>query len=199
MAETKRRQLAFAGAREVRRETFDGLPIIDAKADFTVVLRDSDIRAAKGNRKDAANCVLAKACARQVGASRVAFFRQVAYLDLPDAEGNRNVVRFFLDDDAAAIVRAFDRGRSVKGEVSVTLKAPTTSRRLDHLYQLGKERRERRRKALIKGELLDADMTRKRLHRQPRVADMDVRNGTGMFQIAVVKPSKRARSKEFAK
>ena len=124
MAKKKRfkrnKKLAIQGASEVRRTAFNGLPIVDAKADFTVLVRTRNVRAAKGHEKDAANCILAKACADQLGASLVAFFRTTAYLELPDSSGNRRVVRYKLDDDAAAIVAAFDRGEasSVRGEVN---------------------------------------------------------------------------------
>lgn len=175
----KGRSLAFHGAAEVRRSTFDGMPIVDAEADFTLLVRTEDVDAAKGNERDASNCILAKACASQVGASRVAFFRSIAYLDLPNAKGERRLVRFVLDKDASAIVRAFDRGKSVKGEVSVTLRAPTSSTTLDAIMEKAKRDRQKKRQALLVGKL-EGDGTKARFHKRPSMADMDVRVGSGL-------------------
>jgi hypothetical protein len=181
----KGRSLAFHGAAEVRRTTFGGLPIVDADADFTLVVRDADVKAAQGSRLDFSNCVLAKACRRQVGASVVAFFRTIAYVDLPDHKGKRNVVRFYLDNDAAAIVKAFDRGKAVAGEVTVKLLAPRPSNRLEAVRQHNKERRERQSQALLKGEIY-GNPAQARFARKPRVADMDIRNGSGKVQMTPV-------------
>lgn len=183
----KKRRLAIQGAGEVRRETFNGLPIVDAEADFTLVVRTDDITAAKGNEKDASNCILAKACARQVGASIVAFFRTVAYLELPDSEGNRRVVRYMLDNDAAAIVAAFDRRKSVRGEVMVTLKAPRESERLDTIRESTRKSKEKKRKAVLSGEIVETNKKQARFHKKPSVSDMDIRNGSGLVHNTLKK------------
>lgn len=185
----RRRQLAIEGAHEVRRKTFDGLPIVDAKADFTLIIRTDDVKAAKGSEKDPTNCILAKACAQQVGASIVAFFRHAAYLDLPDAKGKRRVVRYLLDDDAAATVAAFDRRRSVKGEVTVTLKAPPPSQTLDALRKRNRTHRKKKRQSVLKGEVIESNKSQARFSKKPNIRDMDVRNGTGLVHN-VVKKSK---------
>ena len=190
MANTKRQKLAINGAADVRRETFNGLPIVDAKADFTLIVRTEAVKAAKGNEKDAANCILAKACAKQVGASIVAFFRRTAYLELPDAKGNRRVVRYILDTDAAAIVAAFDRGKNVKGEVMVTLKAPQPYQTLDSIRERGRESKRRQREAVLRGEIDELVMqnrNQKRLFKKPHVTDIDVRSGTGLVQNSIKK------------
>ena len=178
--------LAMEGAKRVRRETFGGLPIVDAKTDFTLVVRTRDVTAAKGHEKDASNCILAKACAQQVGASVVAFFRRTAYLELPDAKGVRRVVRYRLDDDARAIVSAFDRGKSVKGEVTVTLKAPTASQSLDSLREKSRQKRAGVQKAVLSGRIYDPKM-QARYHEKPAIAGVDVRSGTGRVHNAVKK------------
>lgn len=187
-AKRKGRSLAFHKAAEVRRINFDGLPIVDAEADFLVQVRSSDIVAAKGNAKDPANCALAKACARQWGASTVAFFRRTAYIDLPDPNGKRSVHRFILSPEAAAVVSAFDRGKAVKGEVTVRLNAPTPSQKLDSIRKVSQGSKARRRQALLKGEIF-GDLTKARFATNPRIADLDVRNGSGRVQNRVVKAS----------
>lgn len=186
----KDKMMAPAGARVVRRETFDGLPIVDADADFSLIVRTRDLKAAKGNEKDAANCILAKACANQVGATTVAFFRSVAYLDLPDDNGNRRVVRYLLDESAAAIVSAFDKGETVKGEVMVTLKAPSESMTLDAIRERSRSRNERKRKSVVNGEIIEPVVSQRRLHKSPSVKDMDVRSGTGLVQSVIRKAKK---------
>jgi hypothetical protein len=181
----KKRQWAIGGAGEVRRTTFGGIPIVDAVADFSLVVRTQDVNAAKGSEKDATNCVLAKACAQQVGASLVAFFRRTAYLELPDAKGNKRVVRYMLDNDAAAIVAAFDRGKSVRGEVMVTLKAPRPGQTLDKVRERS-VRAHARRAAIVKGEILPSQ-NQGRFHMKPTIADMDVRSGIGLVHNIVKK------------
>lgn len=181
-AKKKRKKWAISGANEVRRTSFDGMPIVDAVADFTLVVRTADVKAAEGNQRNAANCILAKACQAQVGASTVAIFRRTAYLDLPDAKGERRVVRFILDKGAAAIVSAFDRGRSVKGEVTVTLRAPTPSQTLDD----ARERTRRRTAAILRGEIVPGNNA-SGFHKKPTISRMDVRNGTGLVHNALKK------------
>jgi hypothetical protein len=178
---SKSKKLAMNNAHEVLRTTFNGLPIVDADADFSLIIRNTEVKAAKGMEKDAANCILAKACAKQVGASVVAFLRETAYLELPDAKGNKRVVRYKLDADAAAIVAAFDRGKSVQGEVMVKLKAPTASRTLDYIRANSRRTKERRNQAAIRGEIIEKDMSHARYHNKRSVKDMDVRNGTGLI------------------
>jgi hypothetical protein len=185
-----RKSSAMNAAQKVIRETFEGLPIEDAVADFSLLVKTSDITAAKGQEKDFSNCILAKACARQVNATKVAFMRQVAYLELPDAKGKKRLVRYMLDKDAAAIVAAFDRGKAVKGEVLVTLKAPTPSQTLDVLREKFRRNAAKHRQAIIQGKILDKDMDRVRYVAKPRVKRLDVRNGTGMVHNILKKTEK---------
>lgn len=193
--EKTKKQWAIGGAGEVRRTAFGGLPIVDAEADFSLIVRTQDVNAAKGSEKDATNCILAKACAQQVGASIVAFFRRTAYLELPDAEGNRRVVRYMLDGDAAAIIAAFDRGKSVRGEVMVTLKAPRKNETLDSVRERS-ARAHARRAAVLKGEILPS-RNHGQFHKKPTITDMDVRNGTGLVHNIVKrnKPTSQAQAR----
>lgn len=194
MAKTKqkakrkaKRFAAVGGAGKVIRREFKGLPMVDAKADFSLVLRTADIHAAKGHAKDPENCALAKACARQLHSSKVVFFRSVAYVDMPDEKGVRSVIRFILPDNTSAIIRAFDKGESVKGEVMVALKAPSDSCTLDAAlkrYRNSQKLRAARRAAMLRGEITGGD-TGVGIFKKPRVADIDVRNGSGMVHNTV--------------
>lgn len=186
-----KKRLAVTCASHVLSRTFSGLPIVDAKADFTLVVRTKDVQAAKGHEKDAANCVLAKACAQQVGASIVAFFRRTAYLELPDKNGKRRVVRYKLDDDAAAIVAAFDRGKTVQGEVMVTLKAPKTSQTLDKVLERSRRKRAAQRKAILNGTFTERGAIKGPI-RKAQIVNLDVRNGTGLVHNTIKKNAKKS-------
>lgn len=166
------------------RRTFEGLSIVDAVTDMALVVRKQDVAAARGSQKDASNCVIAKACRSKLGSSKVVIFRRVAYIELPDADGTRLVKRFFLSDEAAAIVRAFDRGKKVQGEVTVTLKAPNKSNTLDEC----RKRSIRRRRAIMSGEV--EQFSTETTFPRPRKADLDIRNGSGQVQNTLVKASK---------
>jgi hypothetical protein len=184
----KGRKLAINNANEVLRTTFNGLPIVDAEADFSLIVRNTEVKAAKGMERDASNCILAKACAKQVGATIVAFLRTVAYLELPDGKGNKRVVRYMLDEDSQAIVKAFDRGKAVRGEVMVTLKAPRASDKLDYIREESRLKAARERKAAIRGEITGNNNPRMARYQSKRsVKDMDVRNGTGLVQNMIKK------------
>jgi hypothetical protein len=190
------KKLAMTAVQQVLRKTFDGMPIVDANADFTLVVRTADIKGAK--RKDFSKCILARACARQVGATKVAFMRMFAYLELPDPKGKKRLVRFLLDKDAAAIVAAFDRGKSVRGEVTVTLRAPHPSQTLEAGRQNSKLRAERQRQALLKGEVIEKNMSNARYASKAKFNRLFVRNGTGMVHNIVKAPMKAARKKTAA-
>lgn len=185
----KKRAYGTEAASAVLRTTFSGLKIVDAEADFTLLVRTQDIDAAKGHEKDAANCVLAKACAKQVGASVVAFFRRIAYLELPDSKGNKVVKRYTLDDDAAAIIAAFDRGKAVKGEVMVTLKAPRRSLRLDRMLEKSRRSRVAKRKAVLSGVITERCAKKGPSAHKAQIINVDVRNGSGLVQN-IIKKSK---------
>lgn len=174
-------------ANAVLLRTFNGIPIVDAKADFTLMVRTSSVKAAEGQEKDAANCILAKACREQVGASIVAFFRRVAYLELPDSRGRKRVVRYKLDDDAAAIVAAFDRGKSVRGEVMVTLKAPRKSESLDAVRKKSRDLRERHRAAILNGIIIEKGSKSGPSPHKAKVLNLDVRNGQGLVHNSIKK------------
>jgi hypothetical protein len=180
---------------DVVRTTFDGLPIIDSKADLNLIVRNDDVAAAKGNQRSPGNCILAKACKRQAGSHTVAFFRRIAYLDLPDATGARQVNRFELDEAAAAIVEAFDKGKVVKGEVMVTLRSPRKSMRLDTIREKSRKQWERARRekrhAILNGTITDTKVIRAP-HKKPRVDVVSVRNGTGLVHNTIVKSPRRS-------
>lgn len=175
--------IAIQAAGRVLRKTFDGMPIVDAKRDFTLSVNGKDIKA--GKRKDPGNCALANACREQVHASKVVFFRKTAYMDLPDSKGVRTVYRFLLGKEAVAFVRQFDRGEKVNGDVTVTLKAPPPSNTLDSNRAESRQRREKARKALLRGELAGTTGNKATFARKPRVSDIDVRNGTGLVHNIV--------------
>lgn len=105
------------------------LPIVEAKHDVRVVLAPEDGRNAK--RGDGENCLLAQACRRSFGSTKVVFFRRVAYVELPDARGNPRIERFMLSEDAHNAIREFDQTGKIAERASFNLKAPGASQRLE--------------------------------------------------------------------
>ncbi len=181
----KKRMIAIQAAALIRRKTFDGMPIVDAKKDFTLVVPNGSVKT--GTRKDPANCALANACREQVHASKVVFFRKTAYMDLPDPKGIRTVYRFLLGKDAVEFIKRFDRGETVKGNVTVTLKAPNPSRTLDANRKESRQRREKGRKALLRGELAGTTGNKATFAKKARISHIDVRNGTGLVHNVLKK------------
>jgi hypothetical protein len=178
MARAKRFGAEAASA--VRRRTFDGKPIVDAEHNFSLIIRESAVRAARDKQKDAGHCVIAEACRDQVGEDiTVAIFRRVAYVELPNAKGKREVRRFILDPAAASIVAAFDRGRHVRTDVVVTLKAPRDGQRLDAVLARSRRNRENHRIAVINGTISERGGS------SHRVNVMDIRHGAGLVHNSV--------------
>lgn len=88
------------------RHIFGALPIREATAPLTIVLKDEDFD--KAIPHDRANCVFSCCCRRAFTCSAVAFYRTVAYVDLPDAKGNRAVYRFMTSPDMLEVIHKFD-------------------------------------------------------------------------------------------
>ena len=71
---------------------FGPLECVDAKKDIRVFVSRIDFKGAR--RKDETNCVLARACKRAFGCTKVMVLRGRAYLDLPQEDGSRKLERF---------------------------------------------------------------------------------------------------------
>ncbi len=183
MRETKKSKSTIEGVSEIIRTTFDGVPIKDGDSRLLLTVHTEDVDRAMGNEKDATNCILAKACQRQMHSAKVAFFRTVAYIEHADAKGERGVFRYCLSREARFIIEAFDRGKTIKGEVCIELLPPTPSVSLDGARARNKAAH---RKALIEGHIKDVSRSRKSAHNI--VTKLDIRNGTGLVKSILRNP-----------
>lgn len=192
MAKKKQRRVAAVGgaAEDVKRE-FDGLPVVDSVADLQIVVNEEEIAAAEGFEKDPENCVLAKACSRQLRSNKILFFRSVAYVEHPGTDGVRRVYRYLVGDAARKIIEAFDSGREVRGNVTVVLRAPVESLTLESLrkksQRTAKQRNERRKKARMIGTLVSDKSNGVGIYKKPKSKDISVRSGTGMVHMKVTR------------
>lgn len=163
--------MASCFKKNISRE-FGGLPLVEAKSDLCIVLSDEDIK--KGKKKDPAQCAIAHFGRRVYHAKKVAFFRSTAYIDLPDENGVRRVVRFMLSKPAKDFIKAFDKNEAVKSGVGLVLKAPSQSETLD-------AKLERRKKHMnYKHPRKPMTTIKKKIKKKP--VAIDVRNGSGVFQ-----------------
>ena len=170
--------------------TFEGMPVVEAERDLRIVLMPEDIN--KADRKSFDNCVFARACERQFGSTKIVLMRTRAYIAITDEKGNMRVERFVIPDEASEIIRNFDKGKKIKPGTAFHFKAPRESQTLE--YERKKSKRQSR-KAKMNNELRETNPqaegqakgveTRKNrpegYNVKPKVADLDVRNGTGMI------------------
>jgi hypothetical protein len=164
---------------EIKRVWGD-IEVIDAPKDLRVFIQPEDVR--KATKKDPGCCVFAQACKRQFAATKVLFWRSVAYVELPGRDGKRRVERFILSSEMRDLIENFDRGRDVTGLAGFELKRPGPSRTFEGNAARHKRRRETMKKALLKG-------TRKlpkrgsqgdgKYSKPSLVVDLEVRNGSG--------------------
>jgi hypothetical protein len=114
---------------EAMHRAFEGTPVRDAKVDLRVMLVPEDFDGAV--RNDPAFCLFARASMRIYRTDMALFYKQFAYLKLPDDEGIEHVERFVIGQTMRDIIAAFDRGDPVSPNACFTLRAPTPSRKID--------------------------------------------------------------------
>lgn len=179
--------------KEVNRElsrVFDGLPIVDAKSDLRIVIMQNDIK--KGKPKDFDACVFAQACKRVFSSKKVILMRSVAYISLPDENGDYKVERYCISPAGMKVIADFDRGIMPTAGTSFVFKAPTYSNTLDGNRAHSKQRREAMRTAKILGDIsgetgesMEKDMSKPTKSKQKIQARpiLDIRNGTGLIKM----------------
>ena len=148
------------------------LEVVDADRDLRVFVRPSDVTSARA--KDPGNCVFAKACQRQFDASKVLFFKSVAYVDLPGDDGVRRVERFEMPPAMRALVESFDRGRPVRDVAGFELRKPRPSQRFSKKqFPLATRRKP--------GSDVETGAKKRKTTRKRRSlkVDLSVRNGMG--------------------
>jgi hypothetical protein len=163
---------------EVKRIWGD-TPVKDAKKDLEVIILPDDLIGAA--RKDPGNCILAKACMRSFGSSKVLFFQHVAYVEMPDKNGNLMVNRYTLPKHASDLIHNFDTGKPTASRASFTLKAPAKTKTLNGLSEKNKKRKE----AILMGTYIPANNNGAGVKRTPKSVqhEISVRSGSGAVQF----------------
>lgn len=92
--------------KEALERFWHGLPVLDAETPLLIVVSEADMDGAIAG--DPAACGLAKAACRLYGSSVVLFLRSIAYVDLPNSAGEREVRRYWLSDEARAAIEDLD-------------------------------------------------------------------------------------------
>lgn len=178
------RRMGDEGGRTIRRLWGD-VEVIDAKNDLRVFITEDDVK--RATPKDPMLCVFARACMRTFRATKILFWRTVAYVELPDQDGKHHVERFIMPDRMRDLIEAFDRGEGVVPEAGFVLRAPGPSQTLDgEMKRSANQRASERRKLLGRRDGEPGIGQGKGKYRDgSRVVDASVRNGTGAVHFTV--------------
>jgi len=169
--------------KEIRRHWGD-VEVVDAEKNLRVFIQPEDVRSA--TQKDPGCCVFAQACKRQFAATKVLFWRSVAFVELPGPKGGRRVERFELSPQMRDLIDNFDRGNKVQELAGFELKRPRPSQTFEGMARRKREAHARRKQALILGTRQSTKKGRQgegRYSKPVRVVDLEVRNGTGRVQF----------------
>ncbi len=182
LASRTRGNMDDPAGQEIKRIWGD-MEVVDSEKELRVFIAPEDV--AKATRKDPAYCVFAQACRRQFHATKVLFYRSVAYIDLP-FEGRRRVERFLMPDKMRDLVESFDRGETKIPQDGFVLKAPTPSNTLNNTAKKSSEDRLRAKRRMLEGQ--SAEVRKKspglgqgkgKFRDKPLVMDLAVRSGIG--------------------
>lgn len=158
------------------------VPVVDAKNDLRVIVQPCDVELATA--KDPGCCVFAQACKRAFGATKVLFFRSVAYVELPTEEGERQVERFYLSNAMCELIKTFDKGNPVLPEGGFLLKAPTPSKTLGSKWRQQKKHKNALLKGTAKSRRVGSVAGAKFGKYSPKhEIDLEVRLGSGRVQF----------------
>jgi hypothetical protein len=179
------RKTSFRGGPQVRslaeiKRVWGDIEVIDAPKDLRVFVQPEDVK--KATKKDPGCCVFAQACKRQFAATKVLFWRSVAYVELPGPNGRRRVERFILSSEMRDLIENFDKGNDVADFAGFELKRPGPSRTFEGNAARHKRRRDNIRHALLKGTRKQPrrGLQGKGKYSKPSlVVDLEVRNGSG--------------------
>lgn len=168
---------------EIKRHWGD-IEVVDASKDLRVFIQPEDVSSATA--KDPGCCVFAQACKRQFAASKVLFWRSVAYVELPGPDGKRRVERFSLSPDMRELIENFDKGNPVATVAGFELKKPRPSETFAGKSRRNKAQSERRKKALLKGTRTASKrgiQGEDKYSKPAIVIDLQVRNGKGQVHF----------------
>jgi hypothetical protein len=168
---------------EIKRHWGD-IEVVDAAKDLRVFIQPEDVNSATA--KDPGCCVFAQACKRQFAATKVLFWRSVAYVELPGPDGKRRVERFSLSSQMRDLIENFDKGNPVATVAGFELKKPKPSATFEGKLANNRAWRSRRREALLKGVRLRPKKGAQgegKYGKPAIVVDLEVRDGKGRVQF----------------
>ena len=167
---------------EIKRHWGD-IEVVDADKDLRVFIQPEDVRSA--TKKDPGCCVFALACKRQFAATKVLFWKSVAYVELPGADGKKRVERFQLGPQMRDLIEHFDKGLPVPEMAGFELKKPRPSYTLDGKLAKSRRLKQRSKDAVINGTINHGNGRQgKGTYSRPAiVVDLEVRNGSGRVQF----------------
>lgn len=175
-AKATKRSLRPKHEKEVMDRFFRGLVVEEADSSILIVADSAD--ASKAEQGDPENCALAQACKRLFNSTAVLFFRRVAYIDVPNAKGERVVKRFVISQTTRDAIVHFDRtGEFPPG--GFTLVPPQPSQTLERQN----EDQKRRHQAALRGERVAKPNGRSATRSDPLSLE-GVRSGTGMVHFS---------------
>ena len=162
---------------EIKRLWGD-VEVVDAQEDLRVFIQPQDFSNAV--RKDPGCCAFAQACKRQFAATKVLFFRSVAYVDIPYKNGRRRVERFTLPREMRELIENFDEKQTVDNFAGFKLKAVRPSCTFEKQAARARERHQR---LALNGTAIApkrvGNQGKGKYSKPPLVIDLEVRNGSG--------------------
>lgn len=168
---------------EIKRH-WGEIEVVDAAKDLRVFIQPEDVSSATA--KDPGCCVFAQACKRQFAATKVLFWKSVAYVELPGPDGKRRVERFMLSPEMRDLIENFDRGNRVADVAGFELKKPVPSETFAGKSKRNKARKEQRKKALLNGTKTPQKrgiQGEGKYGKPVIVVDLQVRSGRGRVQF----------------
>jgi predicted GIY-YIG superfamily endonuclease len=153
------------------------VPVVDATKPLRVFIQPIDLK--KATKKEPGQCVFAQACKRQFAATKVLFWRRVAYIELPDSTGKKRVERFRLSESMRNLIEQFDKGNPIIPEAGFELKVLHYSETFEGRHvKAARDRNSAKKRAAIEGERVIKKQTKPTKESMIKI-DLEVRNGTG--------------------
>jgi hypothetical protein len=106
----------------------EDVEIVDAKFPLRIQPSPDDLVGAEP--KNPGNCALVHTVRRQHGAQMAIFWKNVAYVDMIDADGVRRVFRFKVTKAARKLITDFDHGEPFEIGRAILLEAPSKNQTL---------------------------------------------------------------------
>lgn len=163
---------------EIRR-VWGEIEVVDSDKDLRVFIRPEDVLSA--TPKDPGCCVFAQACKRQFAATKVLFWRSVAYVELPGPDGTPRVERFSLSPQMRSLIENFDKGNPIPNVAGFELKKPRQWQTFQSQSRKQRAYQQRRKVALLNGSYKKKGRRGEGAdHHAPAVlVDLRVRRGSG--------------------